>query len=786
MSMISNLYWKFRYNLSRDDFWVKGYKFIYLLPADMENYKVYQDYLIHKKEGRDNGLNPPSSMFFREGYYEEYPDIKEAGIDAWQHYVLKGKQEGRDNGLNPPETLFSAKGYLTIYQDVKDSGVDPWHHYILYGKKEGRSSGISAEKVNKLSLDLLFNCYFCSKVNYPKIDIILPIYNGFEYLENLFYSIRKNTDIPYHLFIINDASPDKRVHEFIKFSFENDKNVTIITNNSNLGFVKSVNKGLALSSHDVVLVNSDVILPSKWASRIMYPIVIDRNVASVTPFSNAATLYSIPEIDVNNLLKVDLESYNREIENLNVPFYDFHFQTGVGFCMAMSRKAIEKIGFLDEIFEKGYGEENDWCQRAILKGFYNTVAGNLFVWHKHGGSFSSKDKQFLISQNSKIINNRYKDYSKKVISDFYNSVYLSLRFVLIAKYLKLKYKKTIVVFDHSWGGGTETYTLNEVEKRRKDDFIIRVQCVGSYAYLITLYDEEKCYKIRYTNDKDLFCFVSFINPQEVIINNLAGYDTISFIGEIIKTIESNNSLKCIYKMHDLQCVCPSINMIAANGYYCNNNGIRENCSFCKNQNNFPILCASIQQYQQIYKLLIENYIDRIDVFSQSTFNIVKSWFNIADGKIRLIPHTVNPIRKVIIDKHDRINIGIIGNIGISKGINVLKAIDSLLAREPSRYNVKLYVIGNTCESLNNINVLGSYELDKLPNILEQLKIDVILFPSVWPETFSYVVSEVIMMDLPICCFPLGAQAEKVEKYEKGFIIDSQEPTEILDFICKVL
>ena len=191
----------------------------------MENYKVYQDYLIHKKEGRDNGLNPPSSMFFREGYYEEYPDVKEAGIDAWQHYVLKGKQEGRDNGLNPPETLFSAKGYLTIYQDVKDSGVDPWHHYVLYGKKEGRSSGIFAE--NKLSLDLLFNCYFCSKVNYPKIDIILPIYNGFEYLENLFYSIRKNTDIPYHLFIINDASPDKRVHEFIKFSFENDKNVTI-------------------------------------------------------------------------------------------------------------------------------------------------------------------------------------------------------------------------------------------------------------------------------------------------------------------------------------------------------------------------------------------------------------------------------------------------------------------------------------------------------------------------------------------------------------------------------
>ena len=63
--------------------------------------------------------------------------------------------------------------------------------------------------------------------------------------------------------------------------------------------------------------------------------------------------------------------------------------TGVGFCMALNRNVLKKIGFLDEqTFGKGYGEENDWCMRAYKAGYKNVLIPNLFVYHKHGMSFN--------------------------------------------------------------------------------------------------------------------------------------------------------------------------------------------------------------------------------------------------------------------------------------------------------------------------------------------------------------------------------------------------------------
>ena len=42
-----------------------------------------------------------------------------------------------------------------------------------------------------------------------------------------------------------------------------------------------------------------------------------------------------------------------------------------------------------------------------------------------------------------------------------------------------------------------------------------------------------------------------------------------------------------------------------------------------------------------------------------------------------------------------------------------------------------------------------------------------LFPSIWPETFSYVVAEMTALELPVVAFDLGAPAERLRGYRRA-------------------
>lgn len=274
------------------------------------------------------------------------------------------------------------------------------------------------------------------------IDIIVPVYNGFPYLEPLFNSIIKNTDLPYHLIVVDDCSTDENVLNFLNcIQKQLGEKMTLICNEKNLGFLQTANIGLSASKHDCVLLNTDVELPTKWASRLFSPVFEFEKIASVTPFSNAATIFSFPKMGVDNTISnsSDLEEIDNifsKVDTANLPI--LAFPTGVGFCMAMSRTALDTIGLFDPVFGKGYGEENDWCQRASKAGFINTIAPNLFVYHKHGGSFPCDEKASLCRNNMTILNERYPSYMEEVQVSIQNMHYQSLRKECLRNYRKLK------------------------------------------------------------------------------------------------------------------------------------------------------------------------------------------------------------------------------------------------------------------------------------------------------------------------------------------------------------
>ncbi len=614
------------------------------------------------------------------------------------------------------------------------------------------------------------------------VDIIVPVFNAYGYLVNLFKTLLENTNEPYRLIIVDDASTDYRVINLLREISEGRDNVILIRNEKNLGFVSSVNKGFSVAENHVVIVNTDVELPSGWLYRLVKPILEDDRVASVTPFTNAGTICSFPEFLKDNELPKNL-SYN-QIDDIFSSFVGddcyIELPTGVGFCMGISKKALKDVGFFDEkTFDRGYGEENDWCMRARQKGYKNVLAPNLFVYHKHGGSFQKEEKLSLINQNLKRLSGLHAQYFE-LVNDFIeeepNRIIRDTAFLLSV----CKNIDTTVIIDHDIGGGANIYRNNLIKERLKENRVIILYTedyYSSYATLKVFYRDIQ--KEFFVWDSDfLFDRLQGFKIDEIILNNLVSFGRpLDLLGNV-RMLKENTSSKLIIPVHEFYLVCPSYTLLNDKGKFC---GVPDDINICRKclKNN---LFATSNEYDILLWREkwgeVLNIADYIVCFSRSSIDIVRKVYpTIPEDKLLLIPHQIDVrLRKVKIEpsKH-RINLGVIGSINYQKGSRVISQLAERI--DQMGFPIKLFVIGEVNMSdiqdsvRKSIYVYGRYERQKLPDILEELNIHIVFFSSVWPETFSFVAEEVVSMGLPIIVFNIGAPAERIKTYTKAKIVD---------------
>ena len=228
-----------------------------------------------------------------------------------------------------------------------------------------------------------------------RVDVVIPVYNAFDSLNECISSVLEYTDLQFHnLVIVDDKSSDVRVRDFLKRLSPDGRNVNIVYNDQNLGFVKTVNRGMQMSNeNDVILLNSDTVVTKGWLEKLQRAAYSKNDVATATPFSNNATICSIPRFENNEVpSNFDIQSFGEFIGNIALRYYP-ELPTAVGFCMYIKREALRNVGFFDEgNFGRGYGEENDFCMRVVKKGYVNILDDATFVYHKGGESFTMAEK----------------------------------------------------------------------------------------------------------------------------------------------------------------------------------------------------------------------------------------------------------------------------------------------------------------------------------------------------------------------------------------------------------
>jgi GT2 family glycosyltransferase len=638
------------------------------------------------------------------------------------------------------------------------------------------------------------------------IDIILPVYNGIGLLKILLPQIINNSDLKYRLIIINDCSPDVDIKPFLE-SYSSYSNIEIIHNDFNLGFTASVNKGILLSENHVVLLNSDTEVPKNWLSRLIYPIINDDKVATVTPFSNCATILSFPKMDDNPIFE------NLSIGDIDNIFFNalkpntLEIPCGVGFCMAINKKTIKEIGILDEIrFAKGYGEEVDFCRRAIKKGYKNVLITNLFVYHKHGGSFDPTIKSKLLISHQKTIDLLYPKFVPDVLNFIKHSILNEIRVFLLLISCSKVAKESIIYFDHELGGGANQYTDRFVEENKNSNLVIVLSFIHPLYNPSNYYAARYYYKdyegvIHFDSMAELEYFFNYFISSKIIIGSLITFRNTENIMNLVKKIILIHKCKVSYLIHDYHSVCPNFNLLYSNETFCNI-PLYEKCSNCLKKIKInPYLInddfTNISNYRLLWLDFLSNFVDEIICFTSSAKNILlKAYSGLDTNKIMIIPHKVfnykNETFKLIktnsykqATKKEKIVIGILGHIhSDAKGLKLIYELSNLINK--NKYNIELFIIGKIPRDIKTkkIKSSGFYNIKSLHNIITENKVNAFFIPSIWPETYSYTTAESIISELPVFCFNLGGQADQTKNYERGILIDDVNAQGVLDAIIK--
>lgn len=202
-----------------------------------------------------------------------------------------------------------------------------------------------------------------------KFDIILSIYCQRKAVEKCCQSVIAHSKFDeYRMLSFDNSPPDSQPMDYRGAVGLG------IRCHENIGYTKAINAGLALSTAPyVVLLNSDTeVMTEGWLEKLAAPMEADPRLAAAGPATpnkrqglagmlppNTGVHYTQPEMKPDGLLDVKLWFW----------------------CIMLRREAIVDIGYMDERFSPGGGEDDDWLTRAWLLDWRTAIQTDVTVKH---------------------------------------------------------------------------------------------------------------------------------------------------------------------------------------------------------------------------------------------------------------------------------------------------------------------------------------------------------------------------------------------------------------------
>jgi GT2 family glycosyltransferase/glycosyltransferase involved in cell wall biosynthesis len=612
------------------------------------------------------------------------------------------------------------------------------------------------------------------------IDVVVPVYGQVDLALRCIKSVLASKNrVPFQLIVIDDGSPDPKVFRALK-AYAATRGITLLRNPKNLGFPETCNRAFALNpTHDVVLLNSDAVVFGDWLDRLAEVAASDSTIGTVTPMSNEASIASYPgEAEQGN---ASLEISKIELDQLAAAHHRGSWvaaPTGVGFCMLFTRACLNDVGDFDsKAYGRGYGEENDFCQRAIRRGYVNAITPGVFVQHDGGRSFGDS-KPERMARAIKVVEQQNPGYLASVGAYMKHDPLAAFRAEIDrARIRRRTGGGAVLMVTHTWGGGTARH-VQELTQRLEaaGTAVLFCQPTVNGDQTFTISDPKTPHTpnlvAHAVSDPpgDFATQLHALGVGRVHIHNLAGFT--NSMARYLTAALAGSTIPYDITAHDYQHWCPQITLVGVTGQYCGEPDL-PSCQRCVNHLGSPFGKVDVWEWRHGYEALLRG---ARSVFTPSHDAAQRINRHVPGLVVQVRPHDAITLSGRTIPTRrspKRVRVGIIGAISENKGRKRLE--DLATYAQAQQLPITFTVVGyadnqHTLDSLSNVRITGRYDDSDLDAILVRERLDVIFFPAVWPETYSFTLTAAVRTGLPIVAFDIGAIAERLRAHGLGTML----------------
>ncbi|WP_339898733.1 glycosyltransferase [uncultured Gilvimarinus sp.] len=630
------------------------------------------------------------------------------------------------------------------------------------------------------------------------VTVIVPIYNALNHVAVCIERLLAYTSPDVRILLIDDASTDEAVAPLLAQA-ERYEHVEVLHNEVNIGFTKTVNRGIKYAGQDdVVLLNSDARVTPRWLQGLQRALYSDSRIATITPVSNNAGAFSAPEQTDAHLLLADISEpdYARAFRRYGAGLSP-SVPTGNGFCMYIRRGCLHDVGLFDEeAFPRGYGEENDFCMRARRKGWRHVVDDRTYVFHERNQSFGA-ERDTLINAGAGVVAQRYPEYEFEIGVFSASSAFATMRTqaldaVAHARQNSIRPRVLFVVATQT--GGTPKTNLDLMRAVAHDYEPWLLRCDSAHMYLSSLDSNGELQTVKshdLTESVEPLQHVSF-EYDRVIKQWLERYDFdllhirhLAWHSVNLPKLAKQAGARVIKSVHDFYDICPTVKLLDADNKFCGGNCNNSRAAAdCANsmwaQHPFPALKSQwIGRWREIFAGAL-SHSDALVTTSHSARDTVKAALPaVADKAFHVIPHgrdfTEFALPAVTLSTATTLNLLVPGTLDAPKGADYLLA---LLECDASK-RLQIHLLGE-CEyqplaQHPQVVLHGPYERNEFVSRAQSIGAQIGAVLSVWDETWCHTLTELWAAGLPCFVLDFPTLKARVEASGAGWVLDPADP-----------